>query len=216
MFRLTPVVLIIAALLLGGLPLLGADPESGTREMVVERFQKTGMPGMVSALLISTLPIFELRGGIPIAINYLKMNWWLAYLVCVVGNMMPVVPILLFLGGVSRFLSRFTFWKRFFDWLFERTRRRGGVVERYRCLGLMLFVAIPLPVTGAWTGSVAAFLFGIRLAPSVMFIFLGVLIAGVIVTVLSLMGLLGGILAGAALLGLAGFTFFRAKGKVRS
>jgi uncharacterized membrane protein len=182
---------------------------------MVERLHETGMPGMVTALLISTLPIFELRGGIPIAINYLKIDWWLAYVVCVVGNMIPVVPILLFLGGVSRFLSRFAVWKRFFDWLFERTRRRGGVVERYRYLGLMLFVAIPLPVTGAWTGSVAAFLFGVRLAPSVLFIFLGVLIAGVIVTVLSLLGVLGGVIAAAALLSLAGWTFFHTRRRAR-
>lgn len=204
--------LLIAAVVLVTLPCLGAD-SGGARDRVLESLKKTGMPGMVSALLISTLPIFELRGGIPVAINYFKIQWWLAYIVCVIGNMIPVVPILLFLGGVSKALSRFALSRRFFDWLFSRTRKRGGIVEKYRSLGLVLFVAIPLPVTGAWTGSVAAFLFGMRLAPSFLYIFFGVLVAGVIVTVLSLLGVLGGILAGVGLLLVATWSVLRAKGR---
>jgi len=211
MLRLVVVVSVIVSIAVLSLPLLSAEQGGGVRNRVLGTLQRTRVPGVLSALLVSTLPIFELRGGIPVAINYFNIDWRLAYLVCVVGNMIPVVPILLLLGAVSKGLSRFAVSRRFFDWLFERTRKRGGIVERYRCLGLMLFVAIPLPVTGAWTGSVAAFLFGIRLAPSVLFIFLGVLIAGVIVTVLSLLGILGGVVAAAVLLGLAGWTFIHAR-----
>lgn len=187
------------------------NERQSTRHRVIQSLKESGMPGVVSALIISTLPIFELRGGIPVAINYFKIEWWFAYVVCVIGNMIPVVPIILFLGGVSKGLSKFAPFRRFFDWLFERTRRRGGVVERYRNLGLMLFVAIPLPVTGAWTGSVAAFVFGVRFAPSILFIFFGVLIAGVIVTVLSLLGIFGAIIAGAALIGLAAWSLLGTK-----
>ena len=196
---------------------LAVDGNEGEnpKHRVIESLEKSGMPGVVSALLISTLPIFELRGGIPIAINYFKIEWWLAYIVCVIGNMIPVVPILLLLGGVSRGLSKFAPFKRFFNWLFERTRRRGGVVDRYKYLGLMLFVAIPLPVTGAWTGSVAAFVFGVRFARSILFIFFGVLIAGVIVTVLSLLGILGAFIAGVALMGLAAWSLLGIKRRGR-
>jgi uncharacterized membrane protein len=213
MLRLAFIVSVVAAILLLVLSVQGIGHQEGARERVLRGLERTRVPGVLSALFISALPIFELRGGIPVAVSYLKIDWRVAYVVCVVGNMLPVVPVLLFLGAVSRGLSRFALWKRFFDWLFERTRRRGGIVERYRCLGLMFFVAIPLPITGAWTGSVAAFLFGMRLAPSVLFIFLGVLIAGGIVTVLSLLGVLGGVIAGVALFGLAGWTFLYARNR---
>lgn len=210
------IILIVALLVLSVPVLLEAREEHGSRERVVESLEKTGMPGMVSALLISMLPIFELRGGIPVAINYFRIKWWFAYMICVMGNMIPVVPILLFLGGVSRGLSRFAPFRTFFHWLFERTKKRGGIVERYRSLGLMLFVAIPLPVTGAWTGSVAAFLFGMKLASSVLFIFLGVLIAGVIVTLLSVLGVLGAVCAGVGLMGLATWTLLHSRRRVES
>lgn len=209
-------ILIIASLILFLFVLLEGSEERRSREKVIQSLEKTGMPGMVSAFLISMLPIFELRGGIPVAINYFKIEWWFSYIICVIGNMIPVVPILLLLGGVSKGLSKFAPFRRFFHWLFERTKKRGGIVERYKCLGLMLFVAIPLPVTGAWTGSVAAFLFGMRFASSVLFIFFGVLIAGVIVTVLSVLGILGAVCAGAGLMGVATWTLLRSRRRVET
>ncbi len=178
---------------------------------MIESLARSGMPGVLSAALVSMLPVFELRGGIPVAINYFGIGWPVAYAACVAGNMIPVMPILLFLGGVSKALSRFTLFRRFFDRLFQRTRRKGGLIETYGSLGLMLFVAVPLPVTGAWTGSVAAFLFGMKLGSSFLFILLGVLIAGVIVTILSLMGVWGAMLAGFGLLCLAASSFALAR-----
>jgi len=73
-------------------------------------------------------------------------------------------------------------------WLFERTRRRGKIINRYERIGLALFVAIPLPVTGAWTGSLAAVLFGLKFKHAFLSIFIGVLIAGMIVTCATLLG----------------------------
>ena len=98
-----------------------------------------------------------------------------------------IIPLLLFLEPISSFLSRRSaVCRRFFDWLFARTRRRGRVVERYEAIGLILFVAIPLPVTGAWTGTVAAFLFGVRFRYALPAIITGILIAGTVVTLASL------------------------------
>jgi uncharacterized membrane protein len=113
--------------------------------------------------LMAMLPIVELRGAIPWALHPSggAMGWKEAYLLAVAGNMVPVVPLLALLGPISDFLSRYRYTRWFFEWLFARTRRRGKVVEKYRALGLCLFVAIPLPVTGAWTGTAAALVFGV-------------------------------------------------------
>lgn len=140
----------------------------------------------LSTVLIAMLPISELRGAIPYALGR-GMGWHQAYLWSVVGNFIPVIPLLLFLEPVSELLSRrYPFCQRFFRWLFARTRRRGRLVERYEALGLILFVGIPLPVTGAWTGTVAAFLFGVRFKYALPAIVLGILLAGTVVTLASL------------------------------
>jgi uncharacterized membrane protein len=144
------------------------------------------VPAEIVTMLIATLPIAELRGAIPWALTSPPigggLSWPTAYLFAVIGNFIPIIPILLLLEPVSKWLSRYRLFDRFFTWLFNRTRKRGKVIERYEALGLILFVAIPLPVTGAWTGSVAAFIFGIKLKYAIPCILAGVLIAGVVVT----------------------------------
>jgi uncharacterized membrane protein len=87
------------------------------------------------------------------------------------------------------------FLKKILEKLFERTRRKSKLVEKYEELGLMLFVSIPLPVTGAWTGSLAAYIFGLSFWKSIMFILFGVMFAGVLVTILTKMGWFGAALA---------------------
>ena len=105
------------------------------------------------------------------------------YLVAVIGNMLPVVPLLLFLESVSNYLRRWVFWDVFFNWLFTRTyRRHNGKFEKYGTIALLLFVAIPLPVTGAWTGCAAAFVFGIQFKHAFLAILGGVVLAGILVT----------------------------------
>ncbi|KPL19991.1 MAG: hypothetical protein AMJ92_00650 [candidate division Zixibacteria bacterium SM23_81] len=144
------------------------------------------IPRELCTVLIAMLPIFELRGAIPYALGR-GMSWQQAYFFSVVGNSVPVIPLLLFLEPVSNLLSRrYPHCQRFFGWLFARTRRRGRLVERYEALGLILFVAIPLPVTGAWTGTVATFLFGVRFKYALPAIILGILLAGTVVTLASL------------------------------
>ena len=155
----------------------------------------SGIPAEIQMMVLSAFPLTELRGSIPIA--FLNANWiwpwWKIYILAVAGNMLPVPFILWFLGPVSRFLSRWKFFERFFNKLFERARRRAGTkIEKYEALGLTLFVAIPLPVTGAWTGCVAAFLFGIPTRIAIPSIALGVAIAGAIITLI-MTGTLAGI-----------------------
>lgn len=141
-------------------------------------------PEPLAVLLLGTLPIFELRAAIPFAIGVLDMPAWQAYVLAVVGNLLPVPFILLFLGPVTSWAeAHWSGLHRFLERLFSYTRRRHtGRFDRWRDLALVTFVAIPLPVTGAWSGALAAFVFGVERRKAFGLITLGVLIAGVIVT----------------------------------
>ena len=150
----------------------------------------------LEVFFLATTPIGELRAAIPVAIVDLDISWPLAFIVAYAGNLLPVPFILVFLGPVSRLLSRVRLFRLILEWIFERSRRRGGIVERYGTIGLVLFVAIPLPVTGAWTGSLVAFLLGLDFWRALPAIALGVFIAGVIVTSLTLLGWVGAAVAG--------------------
>lgn len=183
--------------------------EGGLKEQIIHSLTSKGIHPFFAVVIVSMLPVFELRGGIPIGINLFGLPWFIVVPLALLGNMIPVFPLLLFLGPFSRFLSRFKFFKVFFDWLFKHTRSRSIVVEKYKSIGLMLFVSIPLPVTGAWTGSIAAFLFDIKFHNALISIFSGVIIAAVIVTTLSLLGIWGAIIAGIALIALGIFSLLR-------
>lgn len=158
------------------------------RESIIELFQF--LPPEWTTFAISMLPIIELRGAIPYGIGVGDLSWPQAYAFAVVGNLVPIVPLLLFLGPVSRWLSRFPGFGRFFAWVFARSQKKSALVKRYGPWGLALFVAIPLPVTGGWTGAAMAFLFGIPFRRSFPAITVGVLIAGVVVT-LAVQGVIG-------------------------
>ena len=171
--------------------------------MSAEELLSLGFSKELVVLIISALPVIELRGALPVAINMFHFPWYYALTLAIIGNLLPVPFILLFLEAITRWLRQVDFFNRALTWLFERTRRRGRIVERYQRIGLVLFVAIPLPVTGAWTGSLAAVLFGLRFKHAFLSISIGVFIAGIIVTCLSLLGWAGAVIAGIGLAGLA-------------
>jgi uncharacterized membrane protein len=134
-------------------------------------------------LLAAALPVSEVRGAIPLAIGVYGYDPWQAYILSVLGNLIPVIPLLLFLGPVSDWLRRFAIWDRFFTWLFSRTRRKYiREHESFGLTALAVFVAIPLPMTGAWTGCAIAFLVGFRFWPAFAAITAGILLAGMVVT----------------------------------
>ena len=150
----------------------GEDLHTGDR--IARYLENKGWPPELVVLAISTLPIVELRGAVPVGINLLKMNWaWVLFL-SVAGNMIPIPFILLFLGPFSRFCMKFRTGRAFFEWLFARTRRKSASIEKYETLGLTIFVAIPLPATGGWTGAMAAFLMGMKFHHAMLSILLGV------------------------------------------
>ena len=148
----------------------------------------SGFPNWLEVLAFAASPISELRGAIPWAILKHHFPWYYAFSLAVIGNLLPVPFILLFLNTFSRLLSKIAIFEKMLHWLFKHTRRRGKLISRYERIGLVLFVAIPFPVTGAWTGSLAAVLFGLKFKHAFLSIFAGILIAGVIVTCATLLG----------------------------
>ncbi len=142
-----------------------------------------GLPKEIAVVLISMVPIAELRAGLPLALTVYKLPAWEALLLSVFGNMLPIFFILKFIGPISDWLSKHSkFFAGFFTWLFSRTRTKiVRDYEKYGLWALAIFVAIPLPMTGAWTGALAAWLFGVEYKKGLFSIFCGVLGAGIIV-----------------------------------
>lgn len=147
-----------------------------------------GLSPRLIVIIISMLPIIELRGSIPVAILLFKMPWLEAVILSILGNMVPIPFLLLFIEWFFKLISKVPIGAKFTAWLFARTRRKGKAIERYEAIGLVSFVGIPLPGTGGWTGALASRIFGISFWKSMLYILLGVCVASAIVTPLSLMG----------------------------
>ena len=141
------------------------------------------LPPRWVTVVMAALPISELRGAIPVGVS-MGLSLQEAFLWSCAGNLLPVIPLLLWLDPVSSWLRRFPLWRGFFDWLFARTAAKARVVQRYEAIGLLIFVAIPLPLTGAWSGCAAASLFRLPFRLAFPAIAAGVVGAGLIVSFL--------------------------------
>lgn len=141
---------------------------------------------IIWTLFMSAVPVIELRGGIPYGLA-LGLEWWQAFPAAVLGNMLPVPLIILGVRWVFSWLRKISPWfERVVRKLEEKAARNSKMVEKYEMLGLCILVAIPLPGTGAWTGALVAAMLEMRLKRALPVIFLGVLIAGVVVTLASM------------------------------
>lgn len=137
---------------------------------------------MVFTMLVSMVPVVELRGGIPFGVA-LGLPHWMAYMAAVVGNMIPLPFIVIYIRRIFQWMRRrLPRFNKLVDWLEEKAHLKGSKVTRYQYLGLMIFVAIPLPGTGGWTGALAAAFLDMPLRKAIPSMFLGVLIAGFLVT----------------------------------
>lgn len=138
----------------------------------------------------SMLPVIELRGAIPMAFA-LGLPWWQAYLISVLGNLLPVPFILLLINLVIKWMSssKVTFFNKIANFLLKKVEKNRERIEKYSFWGLFLFVAIPLPMTGAWTGSLVAAVVGVKPLKAFLSALLGVLLAGVIVTLIVYAGI---------------------------
>jgi uncharacterized membrane protein len=143
------------------------------------------------AILLSVLPISELRGAIPYAL-YGGMNVFAAFFLCVAANALVYPLLLLFLSTLHRLLEKWSWYSRTFDRLVERARRKvHDKVEKYGYWGLAVFVAIPFPLTGAWTGSLGAWILGMNPRKSFLAVTAGVVVAGIVVTLVAYFGIKG-------------------------
>lgn len=139
----------------------------------------------LATFIVSMIPVVELRGAIPLGVG-LGLSPWYSMLVSIVGNMVPVPFMLLFIRRVFQWMkSKSERLSKWVDRRVEKTMKRRKAVYNSEILGLILFVAVPLPGTGAWTGSLLAALLNIRLRNAVLSILCGVVIAAVIITTLT-------------------------------
>lgn len=129
---------------------------------------------------ISATPLIELRGAIPYGAA-IGVPFWENLILCMVGNMIPIPFIILFIRKIFDWMRARKILERQITWLEQRVLRKSGVVKKYELIGLIIFVAIPLPGTGAWSGALLAALLDIRLRSAVPAILIGVIIAGFLV-----------------------------------
>ena len=146
-----------------------------------------GIPEELVTFLISMVPVIELRGAIPYA-TAAGLSPWVAYILSVLGNMLPVPFILLFIRKILDWMKRYPRLLPIATWVETRAAGKGARVKRSQLIGLFVFVAIPLPGTGAWTGTLAASILDMKFMDVLFACMGGVLLAGVIMGVLSVLG----------------------------
>lgn len=154
----------------------------GIVEMIVEKFSGSVAKEII-VFVISMIPVLELRGSI-LAAGFLKMEFLSTFIIAVLGNMLPIPFILLFIDKIFEWLKK-TKLKNAVEKLENRALSKSGQIQKYGKLGLFLFVAIPLPGTGAWTGALAASLLRMKPKDSIWPIFFGVVAAGLVMSLIS-------------------------------
>lgn len=145
----------------------------------------------LTIFLISMLPILELRGGM-IGACLLGLNPYISLLVCIIANIIPIPLILWFITPVFDWFKKKKFLRGFANWCEKHAQKNFGKIDALKYYGLFVFVAIPLPTTGAWTGCLIASLLGLDKKKSMLAAIAGVLVAGLIMLVVSY-GVLGGL-----------------------
>lgn len=148
-----------------------------------------GINKNILIFIVSMLPIVELRGGL-IAASILEVEFIKAFIICFIGNILPVPFILLLIDKIFDLLKKWKPTKKIVTKLEKKTLSKSDQIHKYGYWGLLLFVGIPLPGTGAWTGTLLAVLLNLDKKKSFVAISLGVLLAGIIMSILSY-GVLG-------------------------
>ena len=143
----------------------------------------------ITIFIISLMPILELRGGL-IAAKLLGLPATTSFIICFIGNILPIPLILWLIDPIFNFLRRWKFFDKFITWCEKKAHSKKEQIERLKYIGLFLFVGIPLPGTGAWTGCLIASLLGMDKKKSLIAAICGVVLAGIIMLIFSY-GLLG-------------------------
>lgn len=151
----------------------------------------TALGKNITIFLISMMPILELRGGMAAA-RILNLNPYLSLLICVIANIIPIPLILWFITPVFDWFKKKKFLKGFANWCERHAQKNSGKVDALKYYGLFVFVAVPLPTTGAWTGCLIASLLGLDKKKSMLAAMAGVLVAGLIMLLIAY-GIFGGL-----------------------
>ncbi len=156
---------------------------------LVQRLQEwltsNGIPDWLVVFIISVMPVLECRLGMFTAISLLQMNPFVGFIISFLGNILPIPFILLLINQIFEWLKKIPGICKPILWLEAKTLKKRDKIDKYGIWGLLLFVAVPLPGTGAWTGSLLAALLGLDKKKSFGVICVGVFIAGLIISVLS-------------------------------
>lgn len=152
----------------------------------ITNFFKSTIPAEVIIFIVSLLPVLELRGGL-IAASLLGVEWIVAFPICVIGNILPIPFVLLFIRKIFDFIKRTNFlWlRKVVIKLDERAQKKSAKVDAASALGLFMFVAIPLPGTGGWTGALVANALNVKFTRAIWIITLGVIGAGTIMSLIT-------------------------------
>ena len=162
----------------------------GLVEFFIELFG--GINKELVIFIISLMPILELRGGL-LAATLLDVEFVRAAIICILGNVLPIPFVLLFLKYILKILSKWKFTTKIVNWLEKKVHDKREQIDKYGYFGLVLFVGIPLPGTGAWTGALLAVMLDLNRKKSFICILLGVLMAAIIMSILSY-GILGNLI----------------------
>lgn len=151
-----------------------------------------GISKDIIIFIISLMPILELRGGL-LAASLLDVEFVRAVVICIAGNVLPIPIVLLFLKKVLDLFEKWSVTKKIVDWLLKKVDSKREQIDKYGYWGLVIFVGIPLPGTGAWTGALLAVVLGLNRKKSFVCILLGVILAAIIMSIVSY-GILGSLL----------------------
>ena len=153
-------------------------------QIALEFLEKLNLSPELTVFIISLLPVLELRGGL-IAASILKIPMHKAFIICFLGNILPIPFILIFIKKIFAFMKKHNSLKRLAEWLEKHGEAKSDKIRKGTYAGLYLFVSIPLPGTGGWTGSLIASLLNLPVKKSLPVIVAGVFTAGVIMITLT-------------------------------
>jgi len=155
-------------------------------DSVISYFEQLSIAPEIIIVLIAIMPIIELRGSIPAGIFLLKLPIWYVFIVSVIANII-IIPIIIYgMGIVEKIITKRTWGEKIMTAFNNHIRKKHTrKIERYKLMALFIFVAIPMPMTGAWTGSFIAYVFGLPPKRAMIYIACGVFTAGILVTLLS-------------------------------
>ncbi|XP_039130430.1 uncharacterized protein LOC120266845 [Dioscorea cayenensis subsp. rotundata] len=193
--------LLVLCFFVSGISLAADDSikASGLGLKVAAALRRSGWPDEAIVFTLATLPVLELRGAIPVG-YWMHLNPLLLTILSILGNMVPVPFIIIYLKRFAEFVSqKSASATQFLDFIVKRAREKAGPVEEFQWLGLMLFVAVPFPGTGAWTGAIIASVLDMSFWSAITANFVGVVLAGLLVNLLMNLGLKYGFATGVVL-----------------